>query len=152
MPTQEEAGSGATLRTGSGRIVTVGEDDVHAFATQLRGGLVRPSDAAYDEARAVWNGMIDKLPGLIARCAGTADVIAAVNFARGHGLLVAVRGGGHNVSGNAVCDGGLVVDLSPMKGVRVDPAARTVRAQGGVTIGELDHETQAFGLAVPMGW
>ncbi len=151
MPTNGGDGSGATLPTASGQTVTVCEDDVRTFAALLRGGLLRPSDANYEEARAVWNGMIDKRPGLIARCAGTADVIAAVKFAREHELLVAVRGGGHNVSGNAVCDGGLVIDLSPMKGVRVDPAARTVRAQGGVTIGELDLETQAFGLAVPMG-
>lgn len=118
---------------------------------RLRGRVVLPSDAEYDDIRAVWNGMVDRHPALIVRCAGTADVVEAVRFAREHRLPVAVRGGGHNVSGNAVCDGGLVIDLTPMKGVRVDPDARTVRAQGGVTIGELDIETQAFGLAVPMG-
>jgi FAD/FMN-containing dehydrogenase len=95
--------------------------------------------------------MIDRRPALIARCAGSADVICGVNFAREHHLLLSVRGGGHNVSGNAVCDGGLMLDLSPMKGIRVDPARRTVRAQAGVTWGELDHETQAFGLAVTGG-
>lgn len=124
---------------------------VQELASRLRGGLVRPADPGYDAARAVWNGMIDKRPALIARCAGTADVIEAVRFARWHGLPIAVRGGGHNVSGSAVCDDGLVVDLTPMRGVRVDPEHRTVRAQGGVTIGDLDRETQAFGLAVPMG-
>jgi FAD/FMN-containing dehydrogenase len=99
------------------------------------------------KSRKVWNGMIDKTPALIVRCAGVGDVIHAVNFARGNNLLVAVRGGGHNVSGNAVCDLGLVIDLSPMKGMRVDPAGRTVRAEGGVTWGEFNRETQTFGLA-----
>src|SRR5207244_10038738 len=92
----------------------------------LGGELVLPGEAAYDEARSVWNGMIDRRPALIARCTGTSDVIAAVGFARSEGLTVAVRGGGHNVAGNATCDGGLVIDLSPMKGIRVDPEARTV--------------------------
>ena len=117
----------------------------------LRGRLVRPADADYDTVRQVWNGMVDKRPALIARCAGVADVIAAVRFGREHGLPIAVRGGGHNVAGSGVCDGGLVIDLSPMHGIRVDPERGTVRAEGGVTIGQLDHETQAFGLAVPMG-
>jgi FAD/FMN-containing dehydrogenase len=102
-------------------------------------------------ARAVWNGMVDRRPALIAQCAGAVDVVASVEFAREHGLLVAVRGGGHNVAGTGVCDGGLMIDLSLLRSVRVDPVAQTVRAEGGVTIGDLDHETQAFGLAVPMG-
>jgi FAD/FMN-containing dehydrogenase len=131
--------------------VTVSGDALTALAAGLRGRLVRPEDGDYDAARAVWNGMVDRRPALIARCAGVADVIAAVRFAREHGLLLAVKGGGHNVAGNGVCDGGLVIDLSPMDSVRVDPVTRTVRAGGGVTIGELDHETQALGLAVPMG-
>jgi FAD/FMN-containing dehydrogenase len=122
-----------------------------AFGASLRGRLIRPGDASYDEARAVWNGMIDRRPAAIAQCAGTADVIHAVNFARGHGMLVSVRGGGHNVAGSAIVDGGLVIDLSKMRAVRVDPARQTVRAEGGVTIGDLDHETTAFGLAVPLG-
>jgi hypothetical protein len=117
----------------------------------LRGALLQPGEAGYDAARRVWNGSIDRKPALIARCTGPADVIAAVNFARANRLLVSVRGGGHNVTGNAVCDGGLMIDLSPMKGVRVDPPRRTVRAQAGVTWGELDHETQAFGLATTGG-
>jgi FAD/FMN-containing dehydrogenase len=117
----------------------------------FRGQLVRPSDPAYDEQRKVWNGSIDRSPALIARCAGAADVIAAVKFARATGLQVAVRGGGHSFPGLSVCDGGVVIDLGPMNGIRVDPEARTVRAQAGVMLGELDRETQAFGLAVPSG-
>jgi hypothetical protein len=134
----------------------VGQDldvaTIESFGTSLRGTLLRPGDAGYDTARQIWNGMIDKRPGLIARCAGTADVIQAVNFARTHNLLLSVRGGGHNITGNAVCDGGLMIDLSPMKGIRVDPATRTARAQGGVTWAEFDHETQAFGLATTGGF
>ena len=121
------------------------------LADRLRGRVVGPEDAGYDEARAVWNGMVDKRPRLIVQCVGVADVRAAVAFGREHGLPIAVRGGGHNVAGDAVCDGGLVVDLSSMRGVRVDASSGTVRAEGGVTIGDLDRETQAFGLAVPMG-
>jgi len=125
--------------------------DVNEFRAGLRGALLAAGDDGYDAARRVWNGSIDRKPVLIARCTGTADVIHAVNFARANDLLVSVRGGGHNVTGNAVCDGGLMIDLSPMKGIHVDPARRTVRAQGGVTWGELDHETQAFGLATTGG-
>jgi FAD/FMN-containing dehydrogenase len=129
----------------------LGEATMKELREALRGELVLPGDAAYDEARSVWNGMIDRRPALIVRCTGTSDVIAAIGFARSEGLDVAVRGGGHNVAGNATCDGGVVIDLSPMKGVRVDPEARTVRAQGGLTWGELDGETQAFGLATTGG-
>jgi FAD/FMN-containing dehydrogenase len=107
----------------------------------LRGQALRPGDDGYDAARKLYNAMIDCHPALIVRCTGVADVIRAVAFARGHDLLVAIRGGGHNVAGKAMCDGGLVIDLSPMKGVRVDPAARTARAEAGLTWGELDHET-----------
>jgi FAD/FMN-containing dehydrogenase len=117
----------------------------------FRGELLRSRDDGYHVARAVFNGMIDRRPALIARCAGVADVIAAVNFARENDLQVAVRGGGHSVPGYAVVDGGVVVDLSPMKGVWVDPEARTARAQAGLKWGELDRETQAFGLAVTGG-
>ena len=129
----------------------LGEATVQELRTLLRGELVLPGDSAYDQARGVWNGMIDRRPALIVRCTGTSDVIAATGFARSEGLTVAVRGGSHNVAGNATCDGGMVVDLSPMKGVRVDPEARTVRAQAGLTWGELDRETQAFGLATTGG-
>jgi FAD/FMN-containing dehydrogenase len=115
------------------------------------GQLVRPADPSYAEHRRIWNGSIDRFPALIARCAGVADVMTAVRFARETGLQVAVRGGGHSFPGLSVCDGGLVIDLSPMRGIRVDPEVRTARAQAGVLLGELDRETQAFGLAVPSG-
>ena len=123
------------------------EAAVQDFAAGLRGPLLRPDDGDYDKARKVWNGMIDRRPALIARCTGAADVIAAVRFARTHELLVSVRGGGHNITGNAVCEGGLMIDLSPMKSVRVDPVQRTARAEAGLTWGEYNRETQAFGLA-----
>jgi FAD/FMN-containing dehydrogenase len=136
------------------RVITTEGDDkileeavVQDFAAGLRGPLLRPGDGGYDEARKVWNGMIDRRPALIVRCAGVADVIAAVRFARTRELLVSVRGGGHNITGNAVCEGGLMIDLSPMKSVRVDPVKRTARAEAGLTWGEYNRETQAFGLA-----
>ncbi len=124
---------------------------VQDVRSTLRGELLGPGDDGYDAARTVWNGMIDRHPTLIARCRGAADVIASVNFAREQGLLVSIRGGGHNVAGNAVCDGGLMIDLSLMKGVHVDPEARTARAEPGVLWREFDHETQAFGLATVGG-
>ncbi len=130
---------------------TTDDAAVSAFAAGLRGDVVRPDDAGYDAARDVYNAMIDKRPALIVRCAGVADVIAAVNFARAQGLLVAIRGGGHNVAGNALCDGGLVIDLSGMRAIRVDPTRRTARAEPGVTYREFDRETQAFGLATTGG-
>jgi hypothetical protein len=117
----------------------------------LRGELVRAGDPSYDTDRQIWNGSIQRFPALITRCAGVADVIAAVKFGREHGLEVAVRGGGHSFPGLSLTDGGMVIDLGLMKGIRVDPEARTVRAQPGVLLGELDRETQAFGLAVPAG-
>ena len=135
----------------TGADTTLYDSIVQEFETSLRGELLRADDAGYEEARNLWNGMISKKPALIACCANTDDVVKAVDFARTNDLLVAVRGGGHGVAGSAICDGGLVVDLSPMKGIRVDPEQRTVRAEGGVTIGELDRETQAYGLATPMG-
>ncbi len=124
---------------------------VDELRRSFRGEIVVQEDETYDEARRIWNGMIDKRPALIARCEGTADVIAAVDFAREHGVPLSVRGGGHNVAGKALCDGGLVIDLSTMRAVHVDPDARVVRAEGGATLGDIDRETQAFGLAVPLG-
>ena len=121
------------------------------LADALRGAVIQPADPTYDEARTVRNGLIDRHPALIAHCTGVADVVAAVNFARGHNLPLSVRGGGHNVAGNAVNDGGLVIDLSAMRGVWVDPAARTVRVQGGATWADVDRETQIYGLATPGG-
>ena len=124
---------------------------VSTLQQSLRGRLIGPSDADYDAARALYNGMIDKRPRLIARCVDVADVIAAVNFGRDQGLIVAIRGGGHSGPGLGSCNNGLVVDLSMMKSVRVDPASRTVRVDAGCTSGDVDHATHAFGLAVPFG-
>src|SRR5260370_35027197 len=129
----------------------VDHSSVDKFKASLRGELLGPGDAGYDEARKIWNGMIDKRPALIARCAGVADVISFGDFACANNVLVAVRGGGHNIAGNAVCDGGLVIDLSRMKSVRVDPARRRARAEPGLTWREFDRETQAFGLATTGG-
>src|SRR5690348_13634229 len=137
--------------TGVGATIVLDDAAVADLAVKLRGSLIRPGDADYDTARAVWNGMIDRHPALIVRCVCTEDVVMALGFARAHQLLVAVRGGGHNVAGSAVCDDGLVIDLSPMKAIQIDSAARTVRAQAGVTWGELDRATQEFGLATPGG-
>ena len=130
----------------------VSEAAVDEFRSSLRGKLLQAGDEGYEEARQIWNAMIDKRPALIARCAGAADVIQCVRFARANKLLVAIRGGGHNVGGKATCDGGLVIDVSPMKGIRVDPANRIVRAEAGLTWGEFDGETQAFGLATTGGF
>ncbi|MGM0389474.1 MAG: FAD-binding oxidoreductase [Natrinema limicola] len=129
----------------------VSTEQIEQFETGFHGDLIRPEDATYDDARAVWNGIIDKHPGLIARCRGTADVIQAVKFARETSLRVAVRGGGHNVAGTAVCDDGLVIDLSEMRGVWVDPDAQRAWVQAGATWADVDYETQAFGLATPGG-
>ena len=127
------------------------ETVVERFGSGLRGELIRPGDAEYEEARQLWNGVIDKRPALAARVADEDDVIDSVNFARENDLLLAVRGGGHNVAGTASADGGLVLDLSAMKHIEVDPERRAVRAGAGVTIGELDEDTQRHGLATPMG-
>jgi FAD/FMN-containing dehydrogenase len=129
----------------------VSDAEVKSLAGVFSGELIAPGNPRYETARRVWNGMVDRRPALIARCAHEGDVIAALRFARERGLPVAVRGGGHNVAGNAVCDGGVVIDLSAQKGIHVDPARRTARAQPGVLLGELDRATQAFGLATPTG-
>jgi len=125
-----------------------GTSATERLAGRLRGQLIQPGDQEYDEARSVWNGMVDRRPAAVVRCAGTADVIAAVDCARSQDLGLTVRSGGHDVAGNSVCDGGLVIDVSELGDVRVDPAARLVRVGGGATWGVVDHETQAFGLAV----
>ncbi|MFP4074198.1 MAG: FAD-binding oxidoreductase [Actinomycetota bacterium] len=130
---------------------TVEDRAVQRFRKTLRGRLLEPDDPRYDEARTIWNGMINRNPAQIARCSGAADVMESVNFAREHNLLTAVKGGGHNVAGNAVCDDGLVIDLSPMDSIRVNPDDRIVRVEPGVVLNQLDHETQAFGLATPTG-
>jgi FAD/FMN-containing dehydrogenase len=121
------------------------------FGESLRGELIQPGDPSYDEARKVYNGMIDKRPAMIACCADVADVIGAVNFARENDILLAIRGGGHNGGGLGIADDALVIDLSAMKGIRVDPEERTVRVEGGARWGDVDHVSHAFGLAVPTG-
>ncbi len=132
--------------------VTLEETVVQELASHLRGILIRPGDAGYEQACQVYNGMINRHPALIARCVDVADVIAAVNFARDQRLTLAVRGGGHNGPGLGTCDDGLVIDLSDMKGIRVDPVARMVRVEGGCTWGDVDHATHPFGLATPSGF
>ena len=127
------------------------DQTVASFQQRLRGRLIQPADPDYDAARALYNGMIDKRPRLIARCADVADVMTAVNFARSEGLLLAIRGGGHNGPGLGSCDNGLVIDLSTMKGVHVDAGAQTVRVEPGCTSGDVDHATHPYGLAVPFG-
>jgi FAD/FMN-containing dehydrogenase len=142
---------GHTLTTLEGKQINIDEGKLKAIGAALRGKLTTPTDPDYDQVRGIWNSMIDRHPGAIVRCGGAADVILAVKFAADHKLRLAVHGGGHNISGNAVCEGGLMIDLSPMRSVRVDHAARNARVEPGVTLGELDKETQAFGLAVPLG-
>jgi hypothetical protein len=127
------------------------EEAVQRLVASTRGTVLRAGQDGYDAARTVWNGMIDRSPALIVRCVSAADVAGAVNFARDHNLLLAVRGGGHSAAGSGVCDRGLMIDLSRMKGIRVDPARRTVRAEAGLTWAEFDRETQAFGLATTGG-
>jgi FAD/FMN-containing dehydrogenase len=143
--------TGVTFETTDGATSAVTAQALDALRGRLRGALCLPGEPGYDQARTIWNAMIDRHPAAIVRASGAADVMRAVNLAREHRLLLAVRGGGHGIAGNAVCDGGLMLDLSPMKSVRVDPAARTARVEPGVTLGELDRVTQAFGLATPLG-
>jgi FAD/FMN-containing dehydrogenase len=137
--------------TGDGRKILLPAADVEDFRAGLRGQLLLRDAAGYEDARKIFNGMFDRRPALIARCLGAADVVRAVRFARAHALLVAVRGGGHSLSGQSVCDDGLMVDLSLMRGVRVDPAGRLARAGGGALLGDLDRETLAFGLVTTTG-
>jgi FAD/FMN-containing dehydrogenase len=123
------------------------EASIATFKASLHGGLIEPSDPSYEAARKVYNGMIERRPRLIARCANVADVMTAVKFGREEKLLVAIRGGGHNAGGSGVCDDGLVIDLSPMNYVQVDPKKKTVLAGGGALWRDMDHATHAFGLA-----
>ena len=139
-----------TLRT-SGGSPAVLDADAGEHLSNLKGSLLTPDSPGYDEARTIWNAMIDRRPGLIVRCADATDVARAVRFARSHDLLVAVRGGGHNIAGNAVCDGGLMIDLSPMRAIRVDQTTRTARVGPGCTLGDVDRTTQGYGLATPLG-
>src|SRR5437868_3770604 len=131
--------------------LTLDETALAELQAGFRGWIVGRDDPTYDEHRKLWNGSIDRRPALIARCAGVADVMSAVKFARQHGLPVALRSGGHSFPGLSIADDAFVIDLSPMKGVRVDPQERTARVQAGVLLGELDRETQTFGLAAPSG-
>ncbi len=142
-----------TLRaaTTTGGDTILDEEAVQTLEASLRGNLLRAGDGGYDASREVFNGMVDKRPAIIVRCAGTSDVIQGVDFARTHDLLLSVRAGGHGVAGKAVCDGGVTLDLAPMKGARVDPTRHTAEVQAGLTLGEFDHETQAFGLATTTG-
>ena len=130
---------------------TIPEETLAALKGKLRGLAALPGEDGYDAARTIWNAMVDRRPAIVTRCLGAADVIEAVKLAREHDLLVAVRAGGHNIAGNAVCDGGLLIDLSLMKSVRVDPASRTARVEPGATLADFDREAQAFGLATPLG-
>jgi FAD/FMN-containing dehydrogenase len=125
---------------------------VEQFGNRLRGALLLPGMPGYDEARSIWNGMIDRRPDLIARCLGVGDVLASVNFAREQGLALSIKGGGHNIAGLAVCEGGLMLDMSLMRGVWVDPIVRTARAQAGCVLGDVDRETQLHGLAAVLGF
>lgn len=135
-----------------GTTVALDGDALQSFKAAFKGAVLAPDDASYDETRKVWNAMIDRRPGLIVRCTGTADVIQAVRFARQHRLLNSVRGGGHNIAGLAVCEGGLMIDMSLQRGVWVDPARRTALAQAGCTLGDVDRETQVHGLAAVLGF
>lgn len=129
----------------------VNQDIINMFKSTFGGKVIMPEDEGYEKARKIWNAHIDRYPGIIARCSGVADVIAAINLAREQDLLLGVKGGGHNVGGRALCDGGMVIDLSLMKGIHVDPKNRTARVQGGATLGDVDRETHVFGMAVPTG-
>ena len=140
-----------TLKTIDAAATAIAPEALAALRGKLRGAAVLPGEDGYDQARSIWNAMVDRRPGMIVRCAGAADVIEAVKLANANRLLVAVRGGGHNIAGNAVCDGGLLIDLSPMKSVRVDPVRRRAHVEPGATLADLDKETQAYGLATPVG-
>src|SRR5262245_980541 len=140
-----------TARTLETSAKVISPDRIAALRGKLRGTVALPGEDGYDAARTIWNAMIDRRPALVVRCLSPADVTHAVNLARDEKLLVAVRAGGHNIAGNAVCDGGLLIDLSLMRSVRVDPASRTARVEPGATLADFDKETQRFALATPLG-
>ena len=142
---------GLNLATLSGGATAISREKLDGRRARVRGAVLTDGDEGYEAARSVWNAMIDRRPAVIVRCAGTADVRTAVDFARETGAVLSVRGGGHNIAGSAVCDGGVMIDLSPMKSVRIDPFARTARVEPGVTLGEFDREAQSFGLITPTG-
>ena len=135
----------------SGGTVSLDAEKVQAFRAGLRGTMLLAEDPGYDAARTLWNAMIDRRPAAIVRCLGAADVIHTVNFVRDHGLSLAVRAGGHNIAGRSTCEGGVMLDLSQMRDVRIDPHRRTAQVAAGALLADLDHESQAFGLAVPVG-
>jgi FAD/FMN-containing dehydrogenase len=139
-------------RTMEGAELQLETGAVDDLKSRLRGALLRGGEPGYDDARSLWNGMIDRKPALIARCLGTADIVTCVGFARSHGLALSIKGGGHNIAGLALCDGGLTLELSSMRGVWVDPATRTARAQAGCLLGDVDRETQVHGLAAVLGF
>src|SRR4029077_6629645 len=134
-----------------GGAIALGSENIDALRQTLRGTVCLPAEAGYGEARTIWNAMIDRRPGVVVRARGAADIMRSVNFARDHGVLLAVRAGGHNIAGNAVCEGGLLIDLSLMRGVWVDVVRRTARVEPGATLGDFDKEAQTFGLATPLG-
>jgi FAD/FMN-containing dehydrogenase len=140
-----------TIRRGDGGQTTLDTAALDSLKANLRGQLLTPGAPGYDQARTVWNAMIDRRPALVIKCAGVSDIQQAVNFARTHHLLTAVKGGGHNIAGSAVCDGGLLIDLSGMRSVRIDPVARVAHVEPGATLGDFDNEAQVFGLATPLG-
>ncbi len=140
-----------TLRAADGSDRSLTDDTMASLAARMRGPLIRDTDPGYEAERQIWNAMISRRPALIAQCSGTADVTTSVRFAADHGLLVSVRGGGHNIAGSALCDGGLMIDLSRMRAVHVDAGQRLAHVQGGALLGDVDHECQAHGLAVPTG-
>lgn len=144
--------SSDAARKTEGGMVELERQALDDFRGRLRGTLLLAGDSGYDDARSIWNAMIDRRPALIARCLGVADVVACVNFARTQGLSLSIKGGGHNISGLAVCDGGLMIDMSLMRGVFVDPMARTANAQAGCLLGDVDRETQLHGLAANLGF
>src|SRR5580765_48855 len=140
-----------TIKTLGGKNITLSGETIDGFSSQLTGSLMRTTDPGYDEARAIWNAMIDRRPALIVKCLGTADVVSCVKFAREHNLLTSVRGGGHNIAGMSLANDAMLIDLSLMKWVRVNPETQTVFVAPGATLRHVDHETQLYGLATPMG-